>query len=82
MHWTKTHLLPIALERCNAREGEPAVVIGDTPRDVAVARAHGKRVVAVRTGPDYIQSELRASEPDVLLDDLSDTAAFMEACGL
>ena len=31
--------------------GERTVVVGDTPRDIACARADGAHVVAVTTGP-------------------------------
>jgi phosphoglycolate phosphatase-like HAD superfamily hydrolase len=37
------------------------VVIGDTPRDIACARADGVHVVAVATGP-YRAPELRAAD--------------------
>jgi phosphoglycolate phosphatase-like HAD superfamily hydrolase len=50
-------LLPaIARRRAAAADGSPhpreqTIVIGDTPRDIACARADGLRVVAVATGP-------------------------------
>jgi phosphoglycolate phosphatase-like HAD superfamily hydrolase len=50
-------LLPaIARRRAAAAGGEPypreqTIVIGDTPRDIACARADGLRVLAVATGP-------------------------------
>lgn len=71
-------LLPVALERCAARHGwrpsvERVVVLGDTPADVAVARAHGARCLAVLTG--WAEREaLIAAGPDRLVDDVSDTA--------
>lgn len=72
---TREALLPVA--RARAREAgwagtDPAriVVIGDTPRDVAVARAHGARAVAVATGWTSTE-ELAACRPDALLPDLS-----------
>jgi phosphoglycolate phosphatase len=43
---------------------ERTVVVGDTPRDIACARADGIRVIAVPTGP-YDAGELR--EADVVL---------------
>ena len=71
---TREALLPVA--RSRARElgwghDDPRriVVIGDTPRDVAVARAHGARAVAVATGWSS-HEELAACEPDALLADL------------
>jgi phosphoglycolate phosphatase-like HAD superfamily hydrolase len=44
-------LPPIARARAGGWPRERAVVIGDTPRDIACARADGLRVVAVATGP-------------------------------
>lgn len=80
----RSDLLPLAVRR--AMDGEPgparSVVVGDTARDVAVARAHRERAVGVCTGPAYCRSELVAARPDALLEDLSDTGAFLDACGL
>ncbi|HBP21012.1 MAG TPA: hypothetical protein DEA08_24905 [Planctomycetes bacterium] len=70
-------LLPVALERANSLlesgtspwRPEEVVIVGDTPRDVGVARAHGARAVAVATG--WVSSEELASHrPDALLDTL------------
>jgi len=57
-----------------------AVVVGDTPFDIACARAAGARVVAVATGGHSLD-ELRACEPDLALEDLRDVetlVAFIE----
>jgi phosphoglycolate phosphatase-like HAD superfamily hydrolase len=51
---------------------ERVVVIGDTPHDVACARAIGARVIAVATG-NYSEDQLRAAGADVTLPDLADT---------
>jgi phosphoglycolate phosphatase-like HAD superfamily hydrolase len=51
---------------------QQAVVIGDTPHDVACARAIGARAIAVATG-NYTEEALRAAGADVTLADLSDT---------
>jgi phosphoglycolate phosphatase-like HAD superfamily hydrolase len=73
----RDELARIALRRAEAR-GLPAtareqhVVIGDTPHDVACARAIGARVLAVATG-NFSEDDLRASGADVTLPDLSDT---------
>lgn len=69
-------LLPVATARARACTGRAfdareAVVIGDTPADIEVARAHGALAVAVATGASP-RDELEAHAPDVLLDDLSD----------
>ncbi len=53
----RTELPAIARRRAGALNGgapyprERTVVIGDTPRDIACARADGVRCVAVATGP-------------------------------
>jgi phosphoglycolate phosphatase len=57
----------IARRRAGALDGgapyprERTVVIGDTPRDIACARADGVRCVAVATGP-YGREELAAAD--------------------
>lgn len=48
-----------------------AVVIGDTPFDIACARAASASVIAVATG-HHSRAELAACEPDLLVDDLTD----------
>jgi len=48
-----------------------AIVVGDTPLDIACARAAGARVVAVATGGHSLD-ELRAHDPDLALEDLRD----------
>ena len=53
-----------------------AIVIGDTPFDIACARAAGARVVAVATGHHGLD-ELRAHQPDLALDDLRDLDALI-----
>ncbi|GII61169.1 haloacid dehalogenase [Sphaerisporangium krabiense] len=55
-----------------------AVIIGDTPRDVAAARGAGAGAVAVATGSHGVE-DLRAAGADVVLTDLSDTAAVLRA---
>jgi phosphoglycolate phosphatase-like HAD superfamily hydrolase len=57
-HEDRAALPPIARARAGRRAGlerpwprTRTVVVGDTPRDVACARADGLRVVAVTTGP-------------------------------
>ena len=55
-----------------------AVVIGDTPHDVACARAAGARAIAVATGSYSLPSSPRLGA-DVALADLSDTSAVWDA---
>lgn len=76
-HHDRDHLGPIALERMEAVAGKrflPAeiAVIGDTPRDIACARALGARSVCVATG-SYDYTDLEQHGPDLLFEDLSDT---------
>lgn len=52
-------------------------VVGDTPLDIRCARCIGARVAAVATGWHSID-ELAASEPDVLLTDLSDPTPLLK----
>ena len=80
-HDDRNALVPIALTR--AREAgiaEPpadrVVVIGDTPLDVACARAHGARAVAVATG-SYSSEQLRDAGADVVVDTLVDARALI-----
>jgi phosphoglycolate phosphatase-like HAD superfamily hydrolase len=50
---------------------EQFIVIGDTPNDIACARAFGARAVAVATGRNHPAGELKKHRPDVLLNDLT-----------
>jgi phosphoglycolate phosphatase len=79
-HECRSDLVAIARERAAARYGQTtgAVLVGDTPLDVLAAREAGARAVAVATGFADLDS-LRASEPDALLQDLSDTEAAIRA---
>ena len=52
-------------------------VIGDTPFDVTCGRSIGARTLAVATG-SHPRAELESYSPDVLLDDLSDTAKVLQ----
>jgi phosphoglycolate phosphatase len=74
-------LVPFALERARAcgleAIGPDAVfVVGDTPNDVACARAVGAVPIGVATG-SFSLSDLRASGADIVFGDLSDTPAFL-----
>jgi phosphoglycolate phosphatase-like HAD superfamily hydrolase len=79
-------LLKTALENVRACGGpnvspEDAVIIGDTPLDVAVAKAGGARSIAVATG-SYSVDALRATGADVVFEDLTDVDAVVRALGL
>lgn len=76
-HEDRNELLPIALRKFSELETivvEPrnCVIIGDTPLDIACAQVHGAKSLAVATGP-YSCDELSSFDPDVVLNDLSDT---------
>lgn len=76
-------LAPIAAARaaqCYGRvfANTDIVVIGDTPNDIACARAAGARAVAIATGPFGVE-ELRAYAPDAVLPNLADTEAALAA---
>ena len=58
--------------------GADTVIVGDTPRDIAAAHAADARIVAVATGTNSV-TELRASGADIVLPDLTDTAAVLNA---
>lgn len=76
----RDHLPGVAIERVSGvwgrrARGDEVVVIGDTPHDIACARAHGCRVLAVATGK-FGREEL--AHADETLDDLGDVEAVME----
>ncbi len=71
----------VAMERYATHTGrtiEPhdVVIIGDTLHDIDCARANGCRSLAVATGV-CTADELAAHEPDLLVDDLSDTSSIL-----
>ena len=76
-------LLPRALDevrRCAGRAipAHDAVVVGDTPLDIACAAAGGVRCIAVATGSHSV-AELRAAGADAVFQDLSDVDAVLRA---
>jgi len=81
-HIDRNTLSGLAIDRAGALLGttlfpESALVIGDTPRDVACARYAGMKVLCVATG-GYSLGALNAHAPDFLLEDLSDTESVMD----
>ena len=73
----------LALERARRAHGPSfcgaqLVLVGDSEHDVLCGRGVGARAVAVGTGWTPIET-LRALGPDVVLEDLSDTARAVEA---
>ena len=82
-HENRAVLAQIALDKARALsghafDGSETTVIGDTPKDIACARAIGARAVAVATG-SVSREALLHSEPDVLLDSLEDHEAAFRA---
>jgi len=66
----KPHPAPLQMAlRQIAIEPADCVYVGDTPEDVAMARAAGVRAIAV-LGPFPTEKRLRAMRPEFLLDDL------------
>ena len=82
-HEDRPVLAQIALEKGRTLSGKPltgrdTTVIGDTPKDVACARAIGARAVVVATG-SVGRDELKKSAPDALLDSFEDHTAALRA---
>lgn len=78
----REHLVAVGIERSAGHRGgtTPAgrevIVIGDTPHDVACAKANGCRSLAVGTGT-FTLDELTACGADWAVKDLSDTASVL-----
>jgi phosphoglycolate phosphatase-like HAD superfamily hydrolase len=82
---TRPDLVAVALRKYEKLHGEPAdprkvVVIGDTPRDVHCAHAHGCVALAVATG-GYGMDELRTTGAEVVVKDLSDPTPLLRLIG-
>jgi phosphoglycolate phosphatase-like HAD superfamily hydrolase len=80
----RNELGPIALRRAREVRGgaefDPAAdvwIIGDTPKDIACARAFGARVLAVATGKHRME-QLAAHAPDAVLPELVPTAQVLD----
>lgn len=85
-HRERNRLPAIAIDRAEARagrrfEGPEVVVIGDTPADVACARAAGALAVAVATGV-HDADELAGHGPDRLVDSLEAWPELLAAIDL
>ena len=75
--------LDLARQRAYAKYGitfdaAGTVIIGDTPHDVTAGHEGGALVVAVATGRSS-EAELREAGADLVLPDLTDTAAVLRA---
>ena len=76
-HEERDELPRVALGRARAHWGrafkpDQAVIVGDTPRDVACGRASGMRTVAVATGMFSVE-QLQATGADHVVEDFSAT---------
>jgi len=83
VHEVRAELAWVARERAAAAygtafPGETTVLIGDTPLDIEAARAAGARSIGVATGATPT-GELTDAGAHVVLPDLTDTAAVIEA---
>ncbi len=79
---SRADLVAVAMEKYAAFTGHPAkrervIVIGDTPRDVACAHAHGCIAFAVATGRFSVE-QLQEAGADVTVADLSDPSPLFE----
>lgn len=75
-HHDRNKLGPVALERATAAHGVAfqaanAVVIGDTPKDIACGKAMGAATLAVATGGFSVQ-QLAHEGADLVVEDLSE----------
>jgi phosphoglycolate phosphatase-like HAD superfamily hydrolase len=75
-------LVPVALDRARASglpDLQPAdiLVVGDTPHDIACARAVGATPVGVATG-GFTVEQLRESGAEIVFEDLSDAETFVK----
>jgi phosphoglycolate phosphatase-like HAD superfamily hydrolase len=81
----RAELGPHALRRAKGHWGvdfppERVWIVGDTPHDIACARAFGARVLAVATGGSKLP-DLATHSPDAVLEDLRSPEAFWGAIG-
>jgi phosphoglycolate phosphatase len=82
-HRVRSELVAIACARAGRKLGvrvphERAVLVGDTPLDVAAAQASGARAIGVATGPFSVH-ELENTGADAVLPDLCDVERLVAA---
>ena len=85
-HFDRNELGHFARARATERHGiefppERIYVLGDTPHDIACARAIGAKAVAIATG-QFSLAQLAEHSPDFLFDDLADVPAVVAALTL
>ena len=81
-HIDRDHLPAIAMQQATELTnlvfaGHNTIIIGDTPLDIQCARAVGATAVAVATGR-YSTATLKQYHPNILLDNLADTATVLQ----
>jgi phosphoglycolate phosphatase-like HAD superfamily hydrolase len=81
-HGDRAELIKMAVHRAHERCGfsgqlSQVVYVGDTPRDVAAARAAGVRCVVPLTNRLFSRAALEETSPDLLLEDLTHHAEFL-----
>lgn len=79
----RANLVAVARERARRRHGavhtpETTVLIGDTPQDVIAGKDGGARVIAIASGRSSA-TDLKAAGAEVVLPDLTDSAALIQA---
>ncbi|MGI9056542.1 MAG: HAD family hydrolase [Pyrinomonadaceae bacterium] len=57
------------------------IFIGDTPNDVLCAKHFGAKCVAVLTGRNQTEENLKKENPDVIINDLTDTRKLLDIFG-
>lgn len=81
----RNELGPYAVRRARGHwgmefPGERVWIVGDTPHDIACARAFGGRALAVATGRSG-SADLLGHGPDAVLENLADTREFWRVLG-
>jgi phosphoglycolate phosphatase len=79
---TRPDLVELAMKRYRELKNETlhpreVVVIGDTPKDVACAQAHGCVAFAVATGRWSVK-QLQATRADIVVDNLGDASKLLK----
>jgi phosphoglycolate phosphatase len=79
---TRPDLVELAIKRYQELKNETlhpreVVVIGDTPKDIACAQAHGCVAFAVATGRWSVE-QLQAARADIVVDNLGDATKLLE----
>jgi phosphoglycolate phosphatase len=79
---SRPDLVPLAIDQHEALsgtrlEGKAVIVIGDTPKDIDCAHAHGCLVLAVATG-DFDVETLQAAGADVAVKTLADPTPLLD----